>query len=93
MSGNQTYLKQEDASLPLIFSVALEYGIRKFQENHRLKLNGEYRPLIYANDVNPFRGKIYTIKKNIGALIDVNKENVIKENRKVKTVSLLECRA
>jgi hypothetical protein len=63
MYANQTYLKHEDASL--LLSVALEYAIRKFQEIHRLKLNGAYRPLIYANDVNPFRGKIYNINKKI----------------------------
>jgi hypothetical protein len=41
--------KQGDALSPLLFSFVLEYVIKKAQENQlRLKLNGTYRVLAFA---------------------------------------------
>jgi hypothetical protein len=49
----QNGLKQGDALSPLILNVALEYSIRKVQENQvRLKINGTHQLLVYADDVN-----------------------------------------
>jgi hypothetical protein len=71
----QNGLKQGDALSPLIFNFALEYVIRKVQENQvGLKLNGKHQLLAYADDVNLLGDNIDTIKKNAETLIDVSKE-------------------
>jgi hypothetical protein len=59
----------------LLFNVALEYIIRRFQENQEvLKLNGTYWPLAYADDINIVAENLDTIKKNTEALLDASKE-------------------
>jgi hypothetical protein len=74
----QNGLKQGDALSPLFFNFALEYAIRKVQENQMgLKLNGTHQLLVYSDDVNLLGDNILvdTIKKNIThTLIDVRKE-------------------
>jgi hypothetical protein len=60
----QNGLKQ-DALSPLLFNFALEYAIRRGQENLvGQKLNGTHQLLAYADDVNLLRDNIDTINKN-----------------------------
>jgi len=62
--------KQGDALSPLLFSFALEYVIRRVQENQDgLKLNGTHQLLAYADYVNILGGSVHTVKKNTDALV------------------------
>jgi hypothetical protein len=57
---------------PLLFNFALEYAIRKVQENQvGLKLNGTYH-LAYAGDMNLLGDIRGTIKKNTETIIDTS---------------------
>ena len=66
-------LKQGDALLPLVFSLALQYAIRRVQVNQNgLKLDCKHQLLVYIDDVNILGGSVHTISKNTEALIVVS---------------------
>jgi hypothetical protein len=61
----QNGLKQGVALSPLLFSFALEYVIKKVQENQvGLKLNRTHQLLVYADHVDLLGDNIDTINKN-----------------------------
>jgi hypothetical protein len=61
--------------LPLLLNFALEYAIRKIDENQvGLKLNNTHQFLVYADDVDLLGYNINSTKRNTDPLNDTSKK-------------------
>jgi hypothetical protein len=76
----QNGLKHGYVLSPLLFNFAVEYAIRRVQENQEgLKLNVTHQLFVYAND-STVGDSTDTIKKNTEALLGASKEVGLKVN-------------
>jgi hypothetical protein len=77
----------------LFFNFALEYAIRRVQENQEgLILNGTHQILAYADDINIVGENIDTTQKNTKAPLDASTEVGLEVNpEKTKYMLVSRC--
>jgi hypothetical protein len=89
---SESFLSKKGIKQPLPFDFALEYAIRKVQENQvGMKLNGKLPLLAYADGVTLLGDNKVTINKNTETVIDASKEIGLEINIGKTKYMLLSC--